>query len=215
MERLEDKLKQLVEQACGHPSGSLQRSRLLTQIIRLCSHKLWKEHTPYYQDALQQTWIYFCSNLCESTTTKAYDPSISSVTFWLNTYLRYKLRDLYIEQQRVKAKTVSTKTRQSTSGEVSETEIIDSLPASPDVPPILEDVRMWAETDSDGELRHTHIQGRPDINCQMLILKRLPPEVGWKELAEEYNLTVSTLSSFYQRQCLPRLRKFAEKEGYL
>jgi hypothetical protein len=215
MERLEEQLKQLVEKACGHPPASLQRSKLLTQIIRLCAHKLWKENTPYYQDALQQTWIYFCSNICESGTTKAYDPSISSVTFWLNTYLRYKLRDLYIEQQRVKARTVSTKMRQSASGEVSEREIVDNLPANPDVPPILENVRIWAEKDSDGELRHTHIQGRPDITCQMLILRRLPPEVSWKELAAEYNLTVSTLSSFYQRQCLPRLRIFAEKEGYL
>jgi hypothetical protein len=74
---------------------------------------------------------------------------------------------------------------------------------------------MWVQTDSEGELRRTCIKGRPDVNCQVLILQRLPPEVSWKELSEEFGLSIPTLSSFYQRQCLPRLRKFAELEGLL
>jgi hypothetical protein len=77
----------------------------------------------------------------------------------------------------------------------------------------LEDLETWAQTDSEGELRRTCIKGRPDVNCQVLILKRLPPEVSWKELSEEFTLSIPTLSSFYQRQCIPRLRKFAESEG--
>jgi hypothetical protein len=79
----------------------------------------------------------------------------------------------------------------------------------------LEELEIWAKTDSDGELRGTYIKGRPDVNCQVLILKRLPPEVSWKDLSEEFRLSIPTLSSFYQRQCLPRLRKFAELEGLL
>jgi hypothetical protein len=34
-------------------------------------------------------------------------------------------------------------------------------------------------------------------------------------LSEEFGLSIGTLSSFYKRQCLPRLRKFAEEQGYL
>ncbi len=201
----------MVNEACGHPPGSPQRQKRLTQIIRLTSGKLWRESTPYYQDALQQTWLYFCSNVCGS-----YDPTRGTVITWLNTYLRWRLQDFYRLQREENAKKAPPSISQSISGDRSETFYPEeNLPAPPDVPPILENVRLWVEADSDGDLRRTHIQGHPKVNCQMLILKRLPPEVSWKDLSTEFGLPVSTLSSFYQRQCLPRLRKFAENEGYL
>jgi DNA-directed RNA polymerase specialized sigma24 family protein len=215
MVRLEEQLSHLVEEACRHPAGSPERQKLLTQIIRLTAGKLWKESNPYYQDALQQTWLYFCRNICEGTTGQVYDSSLSSVITWLNVYLRRRLQDFYRIQQRQQARTVSTSVYQSASGDMSEgLDPVDMLVAPAETPPILDNVRIWAKTDSNGELRRVHIQGHPEVNCQVLILKRLPPEVSWKELAAEFNLAVPTLSSFYQRQCLPRLRKFAEMEGY-
>ncbi len=201
MDRLEEQLRRLVEEACSYPLGSSLRQKLLTQIIRLTASKLWRENTPYYQDALQQTWLYFCHNVCG-----AYDPTRGSVITWLNSYLRWRLHD-YQSNSTLSQSVLAKGTDQ--------IDQIAQLVAPPDIPPILENVRLWAEADSDRELRCTYIQGRPDVNCQVLILKRLPPEVNWKELSIEFGLPVSTLSSFYQRQCLPRLRKFAEKEGYL
>ena len=87
--------------------------------------------------------------------------------------------------------------------------------ALPDIPPILETTRKWIETDPNGELRRTYIQGNPKVNCQVLLLQRLPPESSWEDLAVQYQMSVSTLSSFYRRQCLPRLREFGESQGYL
>jgi DNA-directed RNA polymerase specialized sigma24 family protein len=211
----EELLSGLVDEACQHPPGTPERQKLLTQVIRLTSSKLWRETTPYYQDALQQTWLYFCRNICEGTTAQTYDPSLGSVITWLNVYLKRRLQDFYRDHQRQQARIVSANINQSRSGEASEIlNPVDNLAAEPDIPPILENVRLWAEEDADGELRQTHIQGSPQVNCQVLILKRMPPEVSWKELSAEFSLPVSTLSSFYQRQCLPRLRKFAESEGY-
>ncbi|NJR19591.1 MAG: sigma-70 family RNA polymerase sigma factor [Calothrix sp. CSU_2_0] len=211
MEGLEEQLRQLVEEACGHPPGSVPRQRLLTQIIRLVGKKLWRESTIYYQDALQQTWLYFCRNICD-----AYDPDRGTVITWLNVYLRHRLQDAYMKMQEENARKASASIQQSASGDRSDiTNPIDNLAAPPDAPPILDHVKLWVEQDINGDLYQTHIQGRPDVNCQVLILKRLPPEVSWKDLAQEYNLTVSTLSSFYQRQCIPRLRQFAKTEGYL
>jgi hypothetical protein len=216
MVQLEEQLRRLVSEACGHPPGSPQRQRRLTEIIRLSASKLWRENTPYYQDALQQTWLYFCRNICEGTTGQAYDSAYGSVVTWLNAYLKRRLQDFYLKQQDEKFKTVRANIYQSASGDNSEiTDPVDSLAANPDVPPILENVRRWAKADAEGELRNTCIKGHPNVNCQVLILRRLPPEVSWKELSDEFGLPVPTLSSFYQRQCLPRLRKLAEKEGYL
>ncbi|OUL30211.1 hypothetical protein BV372_22040 [Nostoc sp. T09] len=216
MVELDEQLRYLVAQACENPPGSPQRQKLLTQIIRLSASRLWKESTSYYQDALQQTWLYFCRNICEASTGQAYDPTYGSVVTWLNAYLKRRLQDFYLNQQREQVIKVPLKVRHSTSGDNSNTiDPVENLAATPEAPPILENVRIWAEADTSGELCSTCIKGRPDVNCQVLILKRLPPEASWKELSEEFGLSIPTLSSFYQRQCLPRLRKFAEVEGYL
>jgi len=213
---LESQLRLLVTEACKHPPGSPHRQKNLTRIIRLTSSKLWRENVPYYQDALQQTWVYFCQNICERSTGERYDPNRSTVITWLNYYLRRRLQDFYIDTQKQQSRTASTRVITSRSGEPEDQlDPIDNLPATPAAPPILDDVRTWVEADADGELRRVHVDGHPHVNCQTLILRRLPPETGWKELAAEFGLAVSTLSSFYQRQCLPRLRKFGASQGYI
>lgn len=200
---LDDSLCSLIVQTCQYPPGSIQRQIGMTQIVRaiLKSGKLWQENTPYYEDALQQTWLYFCRNLCEANTAQSYDPTISSVTTWLDKYLKRRLQDyrqeLLVQNQSLDKETTPT------------------LIAPPPVPPILEEVKKWATTDVDGELRNIHIRGHPKVTCQMLILRRLPPRTSWEELSKEFNLPVTTLNSFYRRQCFPRLRKFGESQGYL
>jgi hypothetical protein len=216
MSELDAQLRQLVKEACSHPPGSPARQRNLTKVIRLASGKLWRDTAPYYQDALQQTWVYFCQNVCEARTGDRYDPDRSSVSTWLNSYLRRRLQDFFIDNQKQQATRATGLPRSSRSGDTGEvTDPIDLLAAEPDVPPLLEEVKAWVETDPSGELSRIHIEGHPHLTCQLLILRRLPPETGWKELSEEFGLSVSTLSSFYQRQCMPRLRKFGESEGYL
>ena len=216
MDTQEERLRQLVAEACRHLPGSTERQQSLTKIIRLTTPKLWKEHTSYYQDALQQTWMHFCQNICEQNTGQKYDSARSSVATWLNNYLRRRLQDFYVENRQQEAKRVVVKTRTSRTGEADGmVDPIDNLEAKPDIPPLLEEVRAWAETDAGGELRRIHLEGRPEVNCQVLILRRLPPETSWKDLAAEFDSNISTLSRFYQRQCLPRLHKFGESEGYL
>lgn len=213
MDSLEDQLRELVVETCAYPLNSIQRQQGLTQLIRLIaqSGKLWQEQTPYYEDALQQTWLYFCRNLCQGTTGKAYDAEQGSVITWLNAYLKWRLKDYYLQAQAELSMTVSERRSDSSSS----SPMVETLVAPPDVPSLLDKVTAWAQSDPQGELSRTHIQGHPEVNCQTLILRRLPPETSWKQLSIELSLSISTLSSFYQRQCLPRLRKFGESERYL
>jgi hypothetical protein len=213
---LEERLPHMITAACNHPAGSAQRQKNLTKIIRSIAHKLWKENTPYYQDALQQTWLYFCQNICEGNTGKAYNPERGSLVTWLNFYLKQRLHDFYINNQKQKCTTLSTSVAQFGLGETDRTiDPVENIPANPDIPPLLEEIKRWVETDPEGELGRIHISDRPDVTCQLLILRRLPPEASWKTLAAEFNLSISTLSSFYQRHCLPRLREFGQLQGYL
>lgn len=213
---MEDKLEQLVRIACGHSPGSLERQQNLTKIIRSIAPRLWRESVPYYQDALQQTWIFFCQNICEAVTGEAYNAARGSVVTWLNYYLKRRLQDGFIQVQQQKIRTVSSYSRvEKSGGEGDLIDPIDNLAAPEDIPPILEAVQAWASRDASGELQQVHIEGHPHVNCQVLILHRLPPETSWQALSQEFNLSVSTLSSFYQRQCLPRLRKFGVTKGYI
>lgn len=213
MEQLEAKIREVVKLTCQHNYNSIERQQGLTQIVRMIvkSGKLWKDNSLYYEDALQKTWLYFCRNLCEAKTGEKYDPNRSSVITWLNAYLRRRLQDFREEEYETRTRTASSKTLEE--GEA--IDLIAALPAPPDIPPILEMTINWVKTDTDGELRHVHIQGHPRVNCQVLILRRLPPETSWEKLSEEYGISISTLTSFYRRQCLPRLRKFGEQQGYL
>ena len=95
-------LSQLVTEACKHPPGSKERQRNLTKIIRVLNNRLWRERTAYYEDALQETWVYFCKNICEGN---AYNAEKASVVTWLNNYLKWRLKDGFIrEQQKKEAK---------------------------------------------------------------------------------------------------------------
>lgn len=215
MSELEPQLRQLIQEACSHPPGDLKRQRALTQIIRLVTDRLWRENTPNYQDALQQTWVFFCQNICESTTGERYNPERSSVITWLNYYLKRRLQDAFINNQKQQIRRATPQLRQSRSGDVELIDPIENLAAEPESPSLLDEVRAWAEDDISGKLGQIYIEGHRHVTAQLLILKRLPPETSWKQLSAELGLSISTLSSFYQRQCLPRLRKFGESEGYL
>lgn len=205
-----EQLSQLVAQTCKHPRGSIERRINLNRLIRgiIKSGKLWRENTPYYEDAWQETWLFLCRNLCEANTGARYDSTKSSVTTWLDFYLKKRLLDFRLEEQRQKNQQVFPVVEQKINS-------IENLPAPSDIEPILAEIRHLIETDADGELRSIHIKGRPDLTCQVLLLRRLPPKTDWKVLAAEFDCSFSTLANFYQRQCQPRLRKLGELQGYI
>ena len=208
--KIANTLAKLVREACEYPPGSSQRQKKLTQIIRLVDRQLWRENTPYYEDALQETWIYFCQNICEGKTAQPYDSSRASVVTWLNNYLKWRLKDGYIKTENQRQTTASARIDENNKLY----NPVDSMAAT-DVPPILEEVKKWALQDSEGKLRQTYLSNHPQITCQLLILERLPPETPWKTLAQKYQISAGTLSSFYQRKCKPLLRKFSQSQGYV
>ncbi len=209
MDDFPDKLYKLVCDTCRHCPGSPERQRYLTQLIRLVKPHLWYDSRPYYQDALQQTWIYLCQNLCEGKTAKPYNPKIASVVTWLNAYLKFRLLDFERGLQTERKRYVSAYNR-----EGGATDIVEKLVAKPEIPPILERVEDWLEQNAS-EFREIHIENHPAINCYEMIRRRLPPATSWQALEDEFDISYKTLESFYRRQCRPRLREFGRAEGHL
>ena len=212
MTGLEEQLLKLIAETCKHSPKSVERRKGFTQIIRLIqkSGKLWQESTLDYEDAWQHTMTFLYLNLCEATTAAQYDPDKASIITWLNFYLKGRLKDYHRKHQQQQQRYISTDIPL-----CENLNLLDTLEAPPDIPPILEEVRHWAQTDATGELRSSHVRGRPDITCQLLILSRLPPETNWEQLANELGVPVPTLSSFYERNCRKFLRNFALSQGYL
>lgn len=204
----------LLIEARQYSSRSFKRRRCLTQMIRLIqqSNKLWHEHTPYYEDALQQTWLFFCQNVCEACTGKQFDPSRSSMITWLNQYLKWRLQDFRIKTHQHRARMYSPSPLGTTDNT---NDVLTNLAAPPDIPPLWNMTLHWIKTDPAGILGKYHILNRPDVTCQVLLLRRIFSHRQWDEISLEFDLPVSTLSSFYQRKCLPAVRNFAELQGFL
>ena len=207
-------LNALIAEACQYPIGTVQRQRLLTQIISQIqkSGKIWKggaigdEHAiDDYHEALQQTWLYLCRNL------NAYDPSQASVTTWLNHYLKYRLLNIRQQRQQERLRSQPPSPPSTHCSEQDWIDPIDRIPSPPPPSTLLEDLTQWIHANAT-TLQSKHVQHRRDINCYILILHRLPPETAWHELAQSLNTSISTLSNFYRRECLPRLRQFLESQ---
>lgn len=214
MNELDLKLRELIASAQLLPPKSLERQQVLAKLHLLVmkSGKLWKEHTSYYNDALQEMWEYCCEHLEE------YNPDIKGPIVWLDDELKKRLRrmrDGKFRQQRRFCTAIQTE-----QGVINNP--IDNIVASPDIQPVIkiwEKTIYWVQNDSDGRLRSICFRKRPEINAQVLILRRLPPvTLPWQAIAAEFKLNpqeAKDLPKFYNRKCLPLLREFGSTNGYI
>ncbi|MEO0455537.1 MAG: sigma-70 family RNA polymerase sigma factor [Cyanobacteria bacterium P01_A01_bin.114] len=195
----DDELQRLITEACSYPPKSFGRRRALSELVSRVSQsgRLWQENTPYYEDILQKIWLYVCQN------PEAYDAERGKVVTWINYYLKKRLLDECIKPP--PPPQVAS-------------DLIGNLPAPQDIPPMLEDVLQWIETDPDEKLRSAVMKSRPDINCQMILLDRFPRPscISWQEITDKYKLPgVSKAAMFCKRNCWPILRDFGQAQGYL
>ena len=193
----------LAQDACKHAPGSRERQRKLTEMITILARSLWRESSEYYEDALQDSYCFLCRRLCD-----LYDPSKASVTTWINNHLKWRLHSL-------KMKNIAEERKRAYVPLTSEEGLnpVDNIPA-PVAPEesVMDLVRAWATADQSGELRSKHLKNKPQVTCQMLILRRLDPEeTTWSDLSKEFEVPLPSLNALYQRHCVPQLRKFVQE----
>jgi hypothetical protein len=213
---LNDQLVSLIEEALRHdlnsrdPKVRYQRRRTLNCLVTLMqrSGKLWRGggsvEAGDLAEAESRTWLYFCQHLDD------YKPEKSSVIHWYNTYLSYRLLDIYRERT-----TDLITFRPPILDEDGVPMFAQDPAAPPESPDILAHIRQWLE-DNRAEFEAIHMRDRPHIHCCCLIRARLPDQdIPWKELADRFEVSISSLSGFYQNKCWPRLQTFGEDNGYL
>jgi hypothetical protein len=215
-------LTELIQETCTSPSRSLERQQKMNLVVRMMqqSRKIWRGGYKSvnfcdYEEALQQTWLYFSRNLCEAITAKeAYNSLKGSATHWFNSYLKRRLQDIENKNRENRAIYLPSYLQFDRNGEIIEIDPVENLPAPPVIPHWLESIEDWLRRDKMRLLR-IHLRDRPDINCYTIIPFRLPQqETEWRVLSELYTVPVSTLSKFYIDKCLPQLRLFLIDEEW-
>lgn len=214
---LYQELDRLVIEASQHPPDSFARKRYLSQIVINIQNSglIWsdRKNEPFYEDAVQEQWYFFCSNLCEARTRTQYDRTRSNPITWFNNCLKWRLLTLALKRAEENQRICSDGQKLKDGKQIE----IEHLPDR-DESQILEyiqdfeEVKNWIETNPDGVLSE-HIRGRPELTCQV-ILRRLSFGKTFTTIALEFGCPYPTIYSFYKNKCRHHLEVFRENHGY-
>ena len=192
-------LKKLGLAAQKYLPNSELRSYALTELVkaiklsgRLCRPHIHQFSYDFYQvlyeEALTETFTYICLNI------DSYDPERKNKKFmnWVNFNLDKFLLKCYENHIAFQKYTLPS------------LQELDQI-----VQPVVETrlselVSQYIAKDPQNIFQSTHIRNRPDANFRIIALAKLNNE-KWEVISEDFNIPISTLSSFYNRWC----RRFA------
>ena len=195
-EVLDDRrLKQLALAAQKQPPNSALRSYALTNLIKAIeiSQKLCHPHTRLFtsnvyslihEEAVAKTMIHVCLKIDQ------YDPQRGSKKFmnWVNFKLDKTILAYYQNfNYSPIGKPIS----------LSQVEIFIHKKAVPKKADLL---YKCIEKDSQGIFKDSYIGDNPQANFKEIALRKLSNKT-FKEIAEEFDSSVSTISAFYKRNC--------------
>jgi hypothetical protein len=216
MNQLDNQLHQLIEEIRRQPPSSPQRAKGVTQIIQmvlnhpklLSGNFITNLSREDYEDALSITLRKFFPEKWET-----FDPNKKEKFInWFNFYLRFELINQWNKIKKEFNNRVPWK--QDEDGEWQDPLVNLGDPQTPSrYFELLEKIRSWLESEQR-ELRCIHLRDRPHINCSVLVQKRLLDQNPWQQLEQELEVSISALSGFYYRKCLPPLRTFLSSQNW-
>ncbi len=190
---LDEQLKRYAIEAQQHPWQSQKRQTALRQLVhgiltsgRLCRPQKGQYGGRYgeiYDEALQDLMVFICESIDK------YSPERGPVLVWVNMLLR---RRFFIEAiPKVLDKPGFTRMS------LHDLENLDLT--SPDQIKTLTDLLVeCVESDPENLFKQSHVAGRPAATFQAIMTRRLLDH-SWDEISAEFNISLSTVSSFYYR----------------
>ncbi|MEL6788525.1 MAG: hypothetical protein AAFO76_14235 [Cyanobacteria bacterium J06607_15] len=173
-----------------------------------------------YPEAYNRTLMWVCQNIDRfEPTTESVEKSL---VIWINGYLKWRIRDLYISDNSYDLQRVyPTKNN-------AELDLIANLP-DPQVSLSLLDTQIaqmqaekaenmgkaiadYIKQDQDKKLTTTFIRQHPQCNCHNLALRLLleqPPQ-KISQIARELEVNNQTLYSHWKQKCLPLLQSISQ-----
>ncbi|MBW4510842.1 MAG: sigma-70 family RNA polymerase sigma factor [Scytonematopsis contorta HA4267-MV1] len=195
----EQQLQELALQAQQHPLGTTVRRITLSKLID-ATYRSGKLCHPYkgqfpgvyeqiYQEAVQDLFLYICKNLDK------YDPERASFMTWVNMLLSQRFFKEAIPKIIGKANEINV---ESSVLDNLEDVVFDDSEDENNYIFTFKKIRRYIEIDPKGIFKQAHIKKYPKVNFQEIAVKRWSG-ISWKDISEELNIPVATLSNFYQR----------------
>ncbi|MEC4812041.1 MAG: sigma-70 family RNA polymerase sigma factor [Scytonema sp. PMC 1069.18] len=192
-------LLQLATQAQQNPPHSEERQLALTKLV--CGiirfGYLWYPSKNYfssdvqdiYNEARQELFFYICQNI------EKYDSQRGTVMAWVNVLLERRFfRDALRKNRTYDRITKMTITD------------LENLSLAEEPENLAEIVKEYIISDPEDVFKSEHVEKCPQANFQALVMRRISGK-SWQEISEEFEIKVSTVSSFYYR-CI---KKFSNK----
>jgi DNA-directed RNA polymerase specialized sigma24 family protein len=203
----EQQLQELALQAQQHPLGTTARRITLSKLIdgiyrsgKLChpyKGQFQGSYEQIYQEAVQDLFLYICKNLDK------YDPERASFMTWVNMLLSQRFFKEAIPKIIGKVNEIRV---ESSVLENLEDLALDDSEEEDNYISAFKKIRRYIEIDPKGIFKQAHIKKYPEVNFQEIAIKRWSG-ISWKDISEEFNIPVATLSNFYQRT----LEKFRDE----
>ncbi len=221
---MEKELKNLIEQICQYPNPSPERQKALNRLLILIQQLpgLYRSSHQDYPEAYNRTLEWASKNIQKFRPGSAWEKSF---VVWINGYLKWRVRDLYISDNKYE----ESIDKSTTNLEGESITLKDKLPANN--LSLLETkiaelqqakrqrqgdaVRQYIETDPEQKLSSSKPKKYPECNCQILATQLLLTEPPKKisQISEETNISNQTLYSHWKRKCIPLLREIANQFG--
>ena len=198
------RLKRLIEEIKKHPPQSKKWQKAFAKLFKEISEspQLFRQHSsqlaPHdryvFNEAKQDFFLYISEHI------HSYDPQRCSVMGWVNMLLERR----FIKRAYAKLKpdiipiAYYDLDRASWLNGASDREEEEELS-------LMEMMKQYIDLDPQGVFRSTHIKNCPEANYQSIALQYLAGK-SWQAMSEDFQVKLSTLSSFYCRQT----RRFAE-----
>lgn len=188
-------LKKLGLSAQSYLIHSELRAYALTELIKAIklSGKLCRPHINkfsqslyliLYEEALAETLAYVCLNI------DSYDANRGNKKFmnWVNFKLDKFLLKCYSQHNKYTERNLLS---------FGDLEQVGQPLVSSNLPQLLS---QYIEQDPNQIFTKTYIRNRPDVNFSRIALAKFANQ-SWSAIAQEFDIPVATLSSFYNRWC--------------
>jgi DNA-directed RNA polymerase specialized sigma24 family protein len=188
---LDSHLLQLAKTAQQYPPRSWERQIALTKLVNAIvdSGNLWRPsrsqfsgiYQDIYNEARQELFLYICQNIDK------YEPERANVMAWVNFLLERRffkdaIRKFYEHPSVVKVTNTYW----------------ENLPQAEEEKDLREILKEFIDLDPEDIFKNEHIEECPQANFQALVQRRIWGK-SWKEIAAEFEIKISTVSSFYYR----------------
>lgn len=189
------KLKKLALEAKNAPPNSSLRSyalrelvkaiKLSNRLIRFRSYGVSSQFDKLiYEEAVMETLAYVCTKI------DLYDPERGNKKFmnWVNFKLDKNL--LKCRQEFSNPNIITTYSWSD----------LENITYKSNQPSMSDLLYQYIQEDSNNKFKSVFIQDHPQANFQQIALARLSGHT-WKEISQHFQLSIPTLSSFFQRNC--------------